>query len=428
MRSQRLHIYCLGLNHHSASVALRERLAYTPLRLETSLARLGCGNDSSFRDIPELVILSTCNRVELYAVSTQPVIDQLENFLSETQDIPVSEFSSALFRLQGKAAIRHLLDVAAGLDSVVIGEPQILGQVTDAYAAARRQGTAGKILSRMFQIAIHAGKRARTETTISHNPASIASVAVNLVSEVVPELTNAKIMVLGAGEMAELAVESLRKRGVHQILVVNRTLQRAQELAERWDGQAAALEMLLELLPDVDILVTSTGAPHIVVQHPMVEKAMQQRSQRPMIIMDIAVPRDVDEDVSQIPGVSLYDIDSLSEQLETSLALREAEIPMVEAILAQELEAFLDYMATLDVVPIIVEMRRRANSIRQDELEKAIRRMSDLPPETQYQIEVLTKSIVNKILHSPTARLREEANGPDAVDYANIARGLFGLG
>ncbi len=427
MGNHQLHILCLGLNHQSASVALREQLAFSPHCLEASLARLGCGNDSCLNDISELVILSTCNRVELYAATTRVCFDTLEAFLSETQHIPLAEISSHLYYLQGEDAVQHLLNVAAGLDSVVLGEPQILGQVTDAYSAARRHGTAGKLLSRLFQTAIQAGKRARTETAISHNATSVASVAVKLISESVSDLTSAKVMVLGAGEMAELSVEALRKRGVTQIIVVNRTLPRAQELAQRWNGQSAALEMLLELLPDMDIVITSTGAPHTIIQASMVSKAMEERSHSPMVFMDIAVPRDVDSDVSQIPGVYLFDMDTLSEKLENALAQRAAEIPRVEKILAEERTCFMDYLATLDLVPLIVEMRQRADAIRRAELEKAIRRIPDLSPDTQQHIDGLTKSIVNKILHSPTIRLRQEANGPNAVDYADVARGLFGL-
>ena len=232
---------------------------------------------------------------------------------------------------------------------------------------------------------------------------------------------------LGAGEMAELAVEALRKRGANQIMVVNRTLQRAQELASRWNGQAAALEMLIELLPDTDIVITSTGAPHTVIHKSMVEKSMRQRSHHPIVFMDIAVPRDVDADVKDVPGVRLFDMDTLSQQLETTLAHRKAEVPRVQEILAEERARFLDYLATLDLLPLIIELRQQVNAIRQAELEKAIRRMPDLPPEAEQRIDALTKSIVQKILHNPTIRLREVAGSSDASDYADITRGLFGL-
>lgn len=421
------HILCLGLNHTTANVALRERLAFDQFSLQSALTGLDCGHDSAGDGIKELVILSTCNRVELYAVAALPNFDTLEAFLSETQDCPPSEFSGAVYHLLDGDALQHLFEVAAGLDSMVIGEPQILGQVTDAYSAARKHDTVGKILSHMFQSAIRAGKRARTETTISQNPASIASIAVNLIAETVPDLTTAKIMVLGAGEMAELAVEAFLKRGAQSILVVNRTLQRAQELANRWEGRAAALEALLDYLPDMDIVITSTGAPHIVIAPSMVAEAMGYRPHRPLVFMDIAVPRDVDAEVKNISGVYLHDLDSLSHHLESNLAQREAEVPKVQAILAEERTEFEEYLASLKVVPLIVDMRNQADSIREEELKKAIRRMPDLTPEMERQIEILTKSIVSKILHKPTTRLKAEANGYNSADYASVARALFGL-
>ncbi len=421
------HILCLGLNHTTASLALRERLALNPHQLQTALARLGCGDNSIWNDIKELVILSTCNRVELYAVANMAIFDTLETFLSETKDCPREDFSDKAYRLMDGDAIQHLFEVAAGLDSMVVGEPQILGQITDAYSAARRHGTPGKILSRTFEAAIRTGKRARTETNISQNPASIASIAIKLIAEKIPDLSLVKVMVLGAGEMAELAVESLRKRGVQSILVVNRTLQRAKELADRWEGQAAALETLLDHLPNMDIVVASTGAPHVVIRPSMVEEAMKYRPKRPLVFMDIAVPRDVDPEVKNISGAYLYDLDMLSDHLESNIAQREAEVPKVRTIIAEERAALEAYLASLDVIPLIVEIRHKADSIRQEELRKAVRRMPDLTPELERQIEDLTKSIVNKILHSPTTRLKAEAPGRSAAEYASIARALFGL-
>jgi len=421
------HIHCLGLNHNTSSVALRERLAFPAHRLHTALARLGCGDNPAWCQIQELVILSTCNRVELYAVASQPIFDTLEAFISETTEIPRPEFSASLYRLLDESAIAHLFQVTAGLDSLVVGEPQILGQVADAFSAALSQGTSGKILSHLFQSAIRAGKRARTETTISHNPASIASMAVNLISETVPDLHQATVLILGAGEMAELSVEALRKRGVIDILVINRTLQRADELASRWGGRSAAMEMLLDHLPEADIVIASTGAPHTVIQRWMVEEAMDKRSYRPVVYMDIAVPRDIDADIISIPGARLFDMDTLSKNLETSLAQRQSQIPKVEAILTEEQEAFEAYLSSLDVAPIIEEIRRQADHIRLHEVEKAKRRMPELSPEAERQIELLTTSIVNKILHSPTTRLRQESKGPNAADYADLTRSLFGL-
>ncbi len=418
----RNYILCIGLNHQTSGVSLRERLVLSPY-----LSDPGHTSNLLSSEIQELVILSTCNRVELYAASGTPDFEFLEALLSKTGYLPVSEFSSSLYRLKDGEAVQHLFQVAAGLDSLVIGEPQILGQVAEAYEAAKKNCSAGKLLSRLFQAAIRAGKRTRTETSISRNPVSIASVAVNLIFETVPDLSKARVLVLGAGEMGELTVEALRKRGARDILVVNRTTQKAQELAARWGGQAESFDRLAGVLPEMDIVVASTGAPHTILQREMVERAMRQRPGRPMVIMDIAVPRDVEEGAGEIKGVSLYDMDGLATHLETSLARRQSQIPLVEAILAEEQAAFEADLAAQDMVPIIVEIRQQANAIRQNEVEKAMRRMPQLTPEMERQIEALTVSIVNKILHSPTNRLRQGADSPQAMDYAAVTRYLFGL-
>ncbi|MGD8634467.1 MAG: glutamyl-tRNA reductase, partial [Anaerolineales bacterium] len=379
----------MGINHQTAGVAARECFAFGPHRLESALARLGCGDDPEWDDIQEMVILSTCNRVEIYAVAARPSFEKLEAFLSQVHGLAVEDYTGWLYRLTGAESVTHLLRVAAGLDSMVIGEPQILGQVTQAYSAARRHGTTGKILSRLFQTAIHAGKRAHTETSISCNPASISSVAVNLVAKVHPAIETSQILVLGAGEMAELAVEALRKRGASQIVVVNRTLARARELAQRWDGRASSLESLPELLPWADIVIASTGAPHTILSRPLIEQAMQRRSNRPLAIMDIAVPRDVEQEVAQVPGVALFNLDTLSDRLEDALARRSAEVPAVEAILEQEYDHFMDYLRSLDVVPIIAGIRKQANAIREAELKKTLRSLPELPPEAQAHLDLL---------------------------------------
>lgn len=420
-------LHCLGISHQTAGVAARECFAFSPHRLETALARLGCDDDPDWDAIQEMVILSTCNRVEIYAAASQPVFEQLEAFLSQVHGVTVEEYKAWLYRLADDEAVTHLLRVAAGLDSMVIGEPQILGQVTQAYSAARRHGTTGKILSRLFQTAIHAGKRAHAETSISCNPASISSVAVNLVAQTHPALQTSQILVLGAGEMAELAVEALRKRGANQIVVVNRTLARARELARRWDGRASSLEALPELLRRADIVVASTGAPHTILSRSLVEQVMQERSSRPLAIMDIAVPRDVEDEVAHVPGVALFNLDTLSNRLEDALAGRAAEVPAVEAILEQEYDHFMAYLRSLDVIPIIAGIRKQADAIREAELEKTLRSLPELPPEAHAHLDLLTRAIVKKILHQPTVCLRQTAGTSSAVDYADITRSLFGL-
>ncbi len=420
-------IHCFGLNHTTSLLNVRECLAFTPHRLNAALARLGCGQDPDFSEILEIVILSTCNRVEIYAVANRPIFDLLATFLSEIQSVPVEVFKENTYRLLNAEAVEHLFRVSAGLESVVLGEPQILGQVTDAYSAARRHNTSGKILSRLFQAAIFTGKKVRTDTRISHNPASISSVAVNLIAGTVHELETSHVLIVGAGEMAEIAVESLRKRGVRNLTVLNRTLSKAKELAERWEAQALALESLRDVLAKSDVVITSTGAPHLIIKHDHIREAMAARPDRPMVVMDIAVPRDVEESAADIPNVQLFDLDTLASRLDESLALRAAEVPSVEAIIEEEVAAYLAYLSTLDVIPIIKEIRRQANAIREDELQKTLRQMPDLSNELEQHLDTLTRSIVTKILHQPTIRLREAAGSDSAVDYANVARGLFGI-
>jgi glutamyl-tRNA reductase len=362
----------------------------------------------------------------LYAVAGKPIYDELESFMAEMRAIPREKFSSVLERMQGEEAVAHLMQVAAGLKSIVLGEPQILGQVTDALGLAREQGASGKILNRLFQSAIHAGKRAHSESQISHNPASIASVAVQLVHGAIRDLSAAQIVVLGAGEMAELAVETLIKRGAEHVQVVNRTLERAEAMAERWYGEAKTYEYLPEALADADILITSTGAPHTLIHHEMVAGAMESRKQRPLVIMDIAVPRDVDAEVGDLEGVYLYDMDTLATNLEASLAKRVSEIPQVEEILAEEQGRFMAFWNTLDVLPIIVAVRSEAERIREEELAKTLQHFPELPSGVEKHFEAMTKAIVKKILHNPTVRLQKEANGANAAEYASVARNLFG--
>ena len=420
-----MHILLIGLNHNSAPVKLRERLHFSEDRIRASLARLSCGKVSS--PLSEIVMLSTCNRIEIYCASPAITFDDLGTFLSDTHGLPVDEFLPHLYRLSNMDAVRHLYEVAAGLDSLVIGEPQILGQVTRAFELARGQNTVGPMLNRLFQAAIHAGKRARTETSISRNPASVSSLAASLAERTVHPIAEAQIVILGAGEMAELAVEALRKRDANRILVVNRTLDRAHAMADRWNAEITTFENIQEALVFADILISSTGAPHLILTADMVHAAMQARQQRPLVLIDIAVPRDIDPDAANIPHVKLYDIDNLNEKLEGALAERVAEVPQVHSILDEEVSEFKEYMKSLEMIPIIADMRQQAEEIRQSVLKKNLSKMPDLTDEERERIEVMTQALVKKILDAPTQRLRAEATSPNAPKYATIVRSLFGL-
>jgi glutamyl-tRNA reductase len=420
-----MYIFCLGLNHNTTSIGLREQLSLNEDAIRSALARLACGHLSA--SIAELVIISTCNRIELYAASSQLAFAELEAFLSDVCGVPAKQFRDYSYRFENLDAALHLFEVASGLDSLVIGEPQILGQIVRALELSRGQNMAGPVLNRLFQSAIHAGKRARTETGISRNPASVSSLAASLAERVVHPIAEAQIVILGAGEMAELAVEALHKRGANRILVVNRTVEHAHAIADRWDAQITTFENLKTALVSADILISSTGAPHIILSAEMVRKAMQVRAQRPLFLIDIAVPRDIDPDAANIPLVKLYDIDNLNAKLEGALAERMAEVPQVKSILEEEISEFAEYMKSLEMIPLISDIRQQAETIRLEMLEKTLRRLPDLTDVERARIEAMTQALVKQILHAPTNRLRAEASCPHAPEYAAVARTLFGL-
>jgi len=420
-----MHIYCLGLNHNTTPIELREQLSLSEDAIRSTLARLACGHLTS--SIAELVIISTCNRTELYAASSHMAIAELEAFLSDACGIPAKQFSAHAYQYEDLDTARHLFEVASGLDSLVIGEPQILGQIVRALELSRGQNMAGPVLNRLFQSALHAGKRARTETGISRNPASVSSLAASLAERVVHPIAEAQIVILGAGEMAELAVEALRKRGAKRILVVNRTLERAHAIADRWDAEITTFENLDAALVSADILISSTGAPHTILSAEMVKHSMKARTQRPLVLIDIAVPRDIDSDAANIPHVKLYDIDNLNEKLEGALAERMAEVPQVKSILAEEIKEFAEYMKSLEMIPIISDIRQQAETIRLAMLEKTLRRLPDLTEAERSRIEAMTQALVKQILHAPTNRLRAEAGSSRAPEYAAVVRMLFNL-
>ncbi len=420
-----MHILSLGLSHTSSSVHLRERLVFDEEQVRAALARLACGH--ALTSLTEMVILSTCNRVEIYAVSKALDFNELETVLLEARTVLAHELHPHIYHLQDMEAVHHLFKVSAGLDSLVIGEPQILGQVTTALELARGQNAAGPILNRLFQAAIHAGKRARTETAISRNPASVSSLAASVAEKTVGHIRTASVAILGAGEMAELTVEALRKRGVERIRVITRTLERAHEMAQRWNAEAATFESLQQTLSDVDILVSSTSAPHIIVTYDMVAQAMHARAQRPLVLIDIAVPRDIDPDATKIPHVKLFDMDGLNAQLEDSLTSRLNEVPHVNEILEEEAAEFKQFLNSLEMLPIIADIRQQAEAIRSAEVEKTLRRLPDLTDAERERIEVMTQALVKKLLEAPTYRLRAEASSPEAPQYAAVARTLFNL-
>jgi glutamyl-tRNA reductase len=422
-----MHIHCLGVNHQIAGLALREKLAFTEEEIQEVYFNWRHNNDISRPQVDEILILSTCNRVEIYAVAAEWKFSQIEGFLRANRGAPAQDLKGHLYQLGDERAIEHLLRVAAGLDSLVLGEPQILGQVARTFQLAQEQAVIGPILSRLFQTALHAGKRARSETVISQSPTSIASAAARLVEDFVPDLQEATVGILGAGEMAELAARALQKRGGRHFSIINRTPQRAVALAARLGGEAVSFTQLSEQLESLDVLITSANAPNPLITYEMALSATEQRKGHPLMLIDIAVPRDIETAVGNIPNVYLHDLDSLQRFLEQSLAERKDEIPRVEAILAEEEEDFLNYSSTLEVVPLISAIHQQAESIRKAELEKTLRHLPNLSVEERKRLDALTTALVKKLLHAPINHLREEAGTPRSVEAAMAARSLFGL-
>ena len=410
-------ILCLGLSHHTAPVELRERLSCSLADLEPCLDGLTA--------VSELVLISTCNRIEIYAVAgpsrTCPRTELL-HLLADAQGLPLKDFVDHTYVYADHEAINHLLHVAAGLDSLVLGEPQILGQVTDAYMTAVSGKTVGPILDTLFKTAIRTGKRARTETSISSNPASVSSVSIALAQRVLGNLHQKYITILGAGQMGKLALKALRNRGIENVSVVNRTVARAEVAVANFKGNAYGLDELCQAVAEADVLITAAHTPSPIVGiHCIAER------DRPLVIVDVAVPRNVDTAVSQLPGVHLFDVDDLQATLDESLAARQAEIPHVKAIIRSEIDNFNVQLRELMIKPVIVGMRRKADQIREAELERTLRYLGELDPQTLAHIQHFSRSLVNKLLHEPTIRLKAKASENEVDDYAATVRDLFGL-
>lgn len=416
-------LLCLGLSHHTAPLPLREKLAMGETALQVFL-----NEQLSTGKVGEIAVLSTCNRVEIYFTSSHSDFDQMIGDLAAANGVKPQELKAHSYGLKNDEGVRHLFRVAAGLDSLVVGEAQILGQVSQAYEFARARQTVGPRLSKLFQAAIFSAKRVQSETALSRLSTSVPSLAVKLASRQGKRLDQAHILLVGAGEMAELAVEAFRKHGVKQFSVASRTLHSAAKLARRWNGRASTLDQLAEYLVEVDVLLCSSSSQDFLIEKKMVAQVMAIRPQRPLVILDIAVPRDVYPDVSQVKNVFLYDMDDLQQGVEVLQSTRSKELPRARQIVNEEVRDFLAYSTGLDVmVPVIRGLRQQAESICHEELQKTLRRLPSLTPEQQEQIGALTRSIVRKLLHNPTARLRQRTPDENSDHYAAVARQLFGL-
>jgi len=414
----------LGLNHRSAPVAMRERLAIAPAELAPLLRSL-----SRQPGVRECYILSTCNRVEILACTPDGApaeslpleIFLAERFLAERFRVEPTELRRHLYSLRERDAVLHLFRVASGLDSMILGETQVLGQAKDAYMAARAAGTLGPVLETLLQRAFAAAKRVRTETGISRSTLSVANAAVELAEQIFGELTGRSVLLLGVGKMSQHAARHLASRGVSPVIVATRTLGHAVALAEKIGGVALPFDSVHETLAQVDILIASTAAPHAVIRREHAERAIRARRNRPLFIIDIAVPRDVEPEVNEIDNVYLYNIDDLEAVVEANRTGRQREARAAEAILQKECEAYFRRKSGASLGQTIGAILRRAEEMRSAEVQRLRRRLGPLTPGQEEQIEALTKSLMNKLLHRPIQEIKraaQERGEPEAVEAA----------
>jgi glutamyl-tRNA reductase len=418
-----MRIHVVGLNHESAPVEVREALAFPARRLPEALSAL-CARD----EVEEGVILSTCNRVELYAVSEDALEpDALPRFLAEFHGVWPERFQEHLYSRAGEEGVKHLFRVASGLDSMVVGEAQIAGQVREAYEIATEHGGAGRVLHHLFQQALAVAKRVRTATEIGAGRASVGSVAVELAEHIFETLGGRTVLVIGAGEMGQTVVQSLRAAGAQTTLVANRTYARAQELAEAWGGSAVQFHSVDERLRDADIVISSTDAPHYVLNRDRMRDAVASRYGRPLFLIDIAVPRDIEPAVGKLDGCYLYNIDDLEAVVQETLASREQEVSRCQAIVDEECREFFAWLARLQVVPTIKELSARLHALKEAELKALCNKLGDLPDGAEAEIERMADRLVNKILHQPIQSLRETAARGHSDGLLTAALRLFGL-
>jgi len=419
-----MHIVVVGLSHHTAPVEIRERLAFAPTAMEKPLRQL-----IELPAVNEGLIVSTCNRVELYAVTKEPdaAVAALRRFLADYHGVVLEEMEQHLYDYQGEDAIRHLFRVASSLDSMIIGEPQILGQIKTAYGYAVEFKSAGLILNRFLHKAFSVAKRVRTETGIASSAVSVSFAAVELARKIFDRIDDKGVMIIGAGEMCELAARHFVSNGVTRVLVTNRTFERAERLAAEFQGRAVPFEHFTDHLAEVDIVLTSTGAPTCILDKRQMEEVLRRRKNRPMFLIDIAVPRDVDPKVNDLANVYLYDVDDLQGVVQANLKERQKEAHRAETIVREEIGQFHIWLANLEVKPTIVALRRRIEEISTQELAKTYGNLKDLTDAQRRGIELMANAIVSKILHRPIAVLKQTQTDTSGEDYVDAVRVLFDL-
>jgi glutamyl-tRNA reductase len=414
-----------GVNHKSAPVEVRERPAFDENSLADALLEL-----KRRPGFCEGMILSTCNRVEIALTSEDKPASgvAVDEFLADTRQVARDWVTPYLYHYEDSEAILHLFRVAASLDSMVVGEPQILGQLKTAYALAKQHGAVSGFLDTLLTRAFSVAKRVRSETDIGANAVSVSYAAVELAREIFATLNDKKVMIVGAGKMSELAARHLRRSGATQIFVTNRTHERAVEMAQIFEGKIVDYTKFLAFLPEVDIVIASSGAPHYIIVRDDMKKVIEARRNRPMFLIDIAVPRNIEPSVNELDNVFLYDIDDLQKVVETNLEGRMQSAQEAEAIIREEVEKMMARLKAREVVPTIVSLQEQLENMRAAELARMRSKFGTLTLEQEQALDALTKSIINKVAHGPISELRRQASQPDGHYFIATIRKVFHLG
>ena len=418
-------VLVIGVNHRTSPVAMLERLTLVPDELRKAVSGLAKRDN-----IREAVVLSTCNRTEVYVVAElfHGAYGDVRDFLCEISDLSVDELSPHLYSQHDDSAVTHLFEVAAGLDSAVLGESEILGQVRAAWEIGQQEGAARSGLNLLFRSAVATGKRARNETGIGRGTASISHAAVEMLGEVVGELTGKRVVVVGAGSMGEGVAVALRRSGGADIVVANRSPERGASLAERVDGVAVGFDQLVDVVRDADVIVASTGSGEPVLTHELIAEARRRdTTSRTLHIFDIAMPRDVEAGVADLDGVTVFDLDDLRDWADRGRAHRAAEAEGVRRIVAEEVENFVLESSARQAAPLVASMREAAERVRRSEIERQGNRLGQLDDAGREAVEALTRSIIAKLLHEPSVRLKTQAGTPQGDRNAAAVRDLFGL-
>ncbi|MBW2567904.1 MAG: glutamyl-tRNA reductase [Deltaproteobacteria bacterium] len=419
-----LDIVLLGLNHKTAPVELRECIAFSKDESAVAMETL-----QKYPAISEIVVISTCNRVEvLITTENMPkAVDAVKTYIAEVKNLPVSQFEESFYIHKSNMAVQHIFRVASSLDSMIVGEPQILGQIKEAYAAATNKKTAGVILNRLMHKTFFVAKRVRTETGIGDNAVSISYAAIELGRKIFGSLEGKNVLLIGAGEMAELAVEHLIRNRIGSIFVANRTFKRGVDLARHFNGKAIRLEEIPEHLKFVDIIISSTGSPGFIIKRDQVKGVMRKRRNRPIFFIDIAVPRDIDPEINKVANSYVYDIDDLKEIIDENIEERKQESLKGERIIEESAITFQQWHESLDVVPTIVALRNKFDAIAKAELTKTMQSLKHLSDDDCQAIYKMTNGLINKILHDPTISLKKNGCQGNKSIYLDITRKLFKL-